>query len=238
MKISKRLFICLLLLTGCEVNSLPSNSGIISSINNVPSTIISEVTPSVKQDSTSELEEKRVVLEREFSMADSDPSFFQDGWYTVNSKFGTHSVILLEDETYPTGAGVLRTKGFEAISNIKVSLTFQVTGFNNAVNIDNFMGQTFKFGISLLNKENENIKQNAMVFEHLITKGDCENKCFSSLNPYTKNPSEAKVMDFIYTSEEPIEKIKIEYLSKPHYMSGTKDNGINLEIFALKISEF
>lgn len=236
MKTYQKLLICLLILTGCEAKNTTNSTSLINSTNETPSTIISNNVTSVPN-STSVIEQGRVVLEKHFSESDSSFEFFQDGWYTANSKFGTNSVILLEDENHKYGAGVVRTKQFEAINNIKVSLALQATGFNNSESIDSFIGQTFKFGVSLLDENNENVVQNAMVFEHLITKEDCENKCFSSLNPYTKDPSEAKVIEFTHVSEKPISKIKIEYLSKPHYTSGTKDNGINLEIFSLTIRD-
>lgn len=236
MKTYQKLLICLLILTGCEAKSTTNSTSLINSTNETPSTIISNNVTSVPN-STSVIEQGRIVLEKHFSESDSSFEFFQDGWYTANSKFGTNSVILLEDENHKYGAGVVRTKQFEAINNIKVSLALQATGFNNSESIDSFIGQTFKFGVSLLDENNENVVQNAVVFEHLITKEDCENKCFSSLNPYTKDPSEAKVIEFTHMSEKPISKIKIEYLSKPHYTSGTKDNGINLEIFSLTVRD-
>lgn len=235
MKTYQKLLICLLLLTGCEAKNTTNSTSLINSINETPSTTANNVTSVAN--STSVIEQGRIVLEKHFSESDSDFKFFQEGWYTANSKFGTNSVILLEDENHKYGAGVVRTKQFEAINNIKVSLALQVTGFNNSESIDSFIGQTFKFGVSLLDENNENVVQNAMVFEHLITKEDCENKCFASLNPYTKDPSEAKMIEFTHTSEKPISKIKIEYLSKPHYTSGTKDNGINLEIFSITIRD-
>lgn len=235
MKTYQKLLICLLLLTGCEAKNTTNSTSLINSINETPSTTSNNVTS--VPNSTSVIEQGRIVLEKHFSESDSDFKFFQEGWYTANSKFGTNSVILLEDENHKCGAGVVRTKQFEAINNIKVSLALQVTGFNNSESIDSFIGQTFKFGVSLLDENNENVVQNAMVFEHLITKEDCENKCFASLNPYTKDPSEAKMIEFTHTSEKPISKIKIEYLSKPHYTSGTKDNGINLEIFSITIRD-
>lgn len=236
MKTYQKLLICLLILTGCEAKNTTNSTSLINSTNETPSTIISNNVTSVPN-STSVIEQGRIVLEKHFSESDSSFEFFQDGWYTANSKFGTNSVILLEDENHKYGAGVVRTKQFEAINNIKVSLALQATGFNNSESIDSFIGQTFKFGVSLLDENNENVVQNAMVFEHLITKEDCENKCFSSLNPYTTDPSEAKVIEFTHASEKPISKIKIEYLSKPHYTSGTKDNGINLEIFSIKVAD-
>lgn len=235
MKTYQKLLICLLLLTGCEAKNTTNSTSLINSINETPSTTANNVTS--VPNSTSVIEQGRIVLEKHFSESDSDFKFFQEGWYTANSKFGTNSVILLEDENHKSGAGVVRTKQFEAINNIKVSLALQVTGFNNSESIDSFIGQTFNFGVSLLDENNENVVQNAMVFEHLITKEDCENKCFASLNPYTKDPSEAKMIEFTHTSEKPISKIKIEYLSKPHYTSGTKDNGINLEIFSITIRD-
>lgn len=235
MKAYQKLLICLLLLTGCGAKNTTNSTSLINSINETPSTTANNVTSVAN--STSVIEQGRIVLEKHFSESDSDFKFFQEGWYTANSKFGTNSVILLEDENHKYGAGVVRTKQFEAINNIKVALALQVTGFNNSESIDSFIGQTFKFGVSLLDENNENVVQNAMVFEHLITKEDCENKCFASLNPYTKDPSEAKMIEFTHTSEKPISKIKIEYLSKPHYTSGTKDNGINLEIFSITIRD-
>ena len=56
-------------------------------------------------------------------------------------------------------------------------------------------------------------------------------------NNYTTNPSEAKTLDFTYSSDTPISKISVNYLSKPHYVENSKDNGINLEIFSLIVKK-
>ena len=149
----------------------------------------------------------------------------------------TNSVILLEDANHKYGSGYVRTPEFEKTNEIKLSLTIQVTGFNNATSINNFLDQTFKFGVSLLNKDNEVINDTDLIFEHKITQSDCDNKYFSSLNNYTTNPSEAKTLDFTYSSDTPISKISVNYLSKPHYVEKSKDNGINLEIFSLIVKK-
>lgn len=189
--------------------------------------------------STSTSVQETILLEKHFSKANDDnfENFFGLGWSTANSKFGTNSVILLEDASHKYGAGYVRTPEFEKINDIKISLTIQVTGFNNSTNINKFIDQTFKFGISLLNEDNEVINDTDLIFEHKITQSDCDNKHFSSLNSYTTNPNEAKTLDFAYNSDTPISKISVNYLSKPHYVENYKDNGINLEIFSLIIKK-
>lgn len=189
--------------------------------------------------STSISVQETILLEKHFSKANDDSfeNFFAKGWSTANSKFGTNSVILLEDASHKYGAGYVRTPEFEKINDIKISLTIQVTGFNNSTNINKFIDQTFKFGISLLNEDNEVINDTDLIFEHKITQSDCDNKHFSSLNSYTTNPNEAKTLDFAYNSDTPISKISVNYLSKPHYVENSKDNGINLEIFSLIIKK-
>ena len=183
--------------------------------------------------------QETILLEKHFSKANDDnfDNFFGKGWSTANSKFGTSSVILLEDVNHKYGAGYVRTPEFEKTNIIKISLAVQVTGFNNASNINKFVDQTFKLGISLLNKDNEVINDTDLIFEYKITQSDCDNKCFSSLNSYTTNPNEAKILDFAYSSDTPISKISVNYLSKPHYIENSKDNGINLEIFSLIIKK-
>lgn len=180
-----------------------------------------------------------ILLEKHFSKENDDnfENFFGKGWSSANSKFGTSSVILLEDSSHKYGSGYVRTPVFESTTNIKISLTIQVTGFNNSTNINKFLDQTFKFGISLLNEDSEVINDKDLIFEHKITQSDCDNKCFSSLNSYTTNPSEAKTLDFTYSSATPISKISVNYLSKPHYVENSKDNGINLEIFSLIVKK-
>ena len=185
--------------------------------------------------STSTSVQETILLEKHFSKANDDSfeNFFAKGWSTANSKFGTNSVILLEDASHKYGAGYVRTPAFTQTNDIKISLTIQATGFNNSANINKFIDQTFKFGISLLNEDNEVINDKDLIFEHKITQSDCDNKHFSSLNSYTTNPNEAKTLDFTYSSDTPISKISVNYLSKPHYVENSKDNGINLEIFSL-----
>ena len=190
--------------------------------------------------STSISVQETILLEKHFSKANDDSfeNFFAKGWSTANSKFGTNSVILLEDVNHKYGSGYVRTPKFEETTDIKISLTIQVTGFNNATSINNFLDQTFKFGVFLLNENNEVINDSGdLIFEHKITQSDCDNKYFSSLNNYTTNPSEAKTLDFTYSSDTPISKISVNYLSKPHYVENSKDNGINLEIFSLIVKK-
>lgn len=189
--------------------------------------------------STSTSVQETILLEKHFSKANDDSfeNFFAKGWSTANSKFGTNSVILLEDVNHKYGAGYVRTPAFTQTNDIKISLTIQVTGFNNSANINKFIDQTFKFGISLLNEDNEVINDKDLIFEHKITQSDCDNKSFSSLNSYTTNPSEAKTLNFTYSSDTPISKISVNYLSKPHYIENSKDNGINLEIFSLIVKK-
>lgn len=221
MKLKKMLLFIPFLLVGCKENISISTS----------STSIST--------STSESKQETILLEKHFSKEtdDSFENFFALGWSTANSKFGTNSVILLEDSSHKYGAGYVRTPAFTQTNDIKISLTVQVTGFNNATNINKFVDQTFKFGISLLNEDSEVINDTDLIFEHKITQSDCDNKSFSSLNSYTTNPSDAKTLDFTYNSSTPISKISVNYLSKPHYVENSKDNGINLEIFSLVIKK-
>lgn len=221
MKLKKMLLFIPFLLVGCKENISISTS----------STSIST--------STSESKQETILLEKHFSKEtdDSFENFFALGWSTANSKFGTNSVILLEDSSHKYGAGYVRTPAFTQTNDIKISLTVQVTGFNNATNINKFVDQTFKFGISLLNEDSEVINDTDLIFEHKITQSDCDNKSFSSLNSYTTNPSDAKTLDFTYNSSTPISKISVNYLSKPHYVENSKDNGINLEIFSLIIKK-
>lgn len=221
MKLKKMLLFIPFLLVGCKENISISTS----------STSIST--------STSESKQETILLEKHFSKEtdDSFENFFALGWSTANSKFGTNSVILLEDSSHKYGAGYVRTPAFTQTNDIKISLTVQVTGFNNATNINKFVDQTFKFGISLLNEDSEVINDTDLIFEHKITQSDCDNKSFSSLNSYTTNPSDAKTLDFTYNSSTPISKISVKYLSKPHYVENSKDNGINLEIFSLIIKK-
>lgn len=218
MKLKKMLLFIPFLLVGCK-----DNISISTSIST----------------STSESEQETILLEKHFSKEtdDSFENFFALGWSTANSKFGTNSVILLEDSSHKYGAGYVRTPAFTQTNDIKISLTVQVTGFNNATSINNFLDQTFKFGISLLNEDNEVINDTDLIFEHKITQSDCDNKSFSSLNSYTTNPSDAKTLDFTYNSSTPISKISVNYLSKPHYVENSKDSGINLEIFSLVIKK-
>ena len=221
MKLKKMLLFIPFLLVGCKEN--------IS---------ISTLSTSIST-STSESKQETILLEKHFSKEtdDSFENFFALGWSTSNSKFGTNSVILLEDSSHKYGAGYVRTPAFTQTNDIKISLTVQVTGFNNATNINKFVDQTFKFGISLLNEDSEVINDTDLIFEHKITQSDCDNKSFSSLNSYTTNPSDAKTLDFTYNSSTPISKISVNYLSKPHYVENSKDNGINLEIFSLVIKK-
>ena len=78
--------------------------------------------------STSTSVQETILLEKHFSKANDDSfeNFFAKGWSTANSKFGTNSVILLEDANHKYGSGYVRTPEFEKTNEIKISLTIQV----------------------------------------------------------------------------------------------------------------
>ena len=230
MKLKKILLLLPFLLVGCKENTSKSTS--------ISTSIPTSISTSISK-STSEDVQETILLEKHFSKANDDSfeNFFAKGWSTANSKFGTNSVILLEDVNHKYGAGYVRTPAFTQTNDIKISLTIQVTGFNNSTNINKFIDQTFKFGISLLNEDNEVINDKDLIFEHKITQSDCDNKHFSSLNSYTTNTNEANTLNFTYSSDTPISKISVNYLSKPHYIENSKDNGINLEIFSLIVKK-
>ena len=230
MKLKKILLLLPFLLVGCKENTSISTS--------ISTSIPTSISTSISK-STSEDVQETILLEKHFSKANDDnfENFFGLGWSTANSKFGTNSVILLEDANHKYGSGYVRTPEFGKTNDINISLTIQVTGFNNSTNINKFVDQSFKFGISLLDKDNTVINDTDLIFEHKITQSDCNNKYFSSLNNYTTNPSEAKTLDFTYSSDTPISKISVNYLSKPHYIENSKDNGINLEIFSLIVKK-
>ncbi len=180
--------------------------------------------------------EKRVLFEKHFSKANDDnfENFYAKGWSAANAKFGTNSIILLEDETHKYGSGYVRTPEIGTFKNVQIDLSLQVTGFNNASDINQFVGQTFAFEVLAMNKVGEEYEtEKTMTFSHLITQEDANNKYLSSLNPYTSNPEDAKVLHF--DVEESFSILKVSYKSKPHYQMDGKDNGVNLELFSITI---
>lgn len=180
--------------------------------------------------------EKKVLFEKHFSKTNDDSfeNFYAKGWSAANAKFGTNSIILLEDETHKYGSGYVHTPEIGSFKGVQIGLSLQVTGFNNASDINQFVGQTFAFDVLAMNKVGEEYKiEKTMTFSHLITQEDTDNKYFSSLNPYTSNPQEAKTLYF--DVEETFSVLKVSYKSKPHYQIDGKDNGVNLELFSITI---
>lgn len=194
----------------------------------------SEVTISKTSDS---IIQEQTILEKHFSKDNDDnfENFFGQDWSMANAKFGSHSVILLEDNTHIYGSGYLRTPSLGDLNQISVSLNVQLTGFNNAPEINKFLGQTCSFNINLLDNENNVLVENAMEFTHTITQDDCDNKYIAPLKPYTTNPNDSKTLIFKYQGNTTFNKIRINYLNKPHYLVNNKDNGVNLEIFSIVV---
>lgn len=100
---------------------------------------------------------KGIVFQKQFSKANDDnfENFYAIGWSAANAKFGDNSIILLEDETHKYGSGYVRTPVLGPFKNIQIDLTLQVTGFNNASDINQFVGQTFAFDVLAMNKSGE-----------------------------------------------------------------------------------
>ena len=104
---------------------------------------------------TTQGEKETMVIEKSFSSQDDSFEFFQSGWMTVNSKFATNSLRLIEDETHSMGPGMVRTPSFDSLTKAEVTLIFQPTGFNNVQNREVFVDKTFSFAVDFLLKENE-----------------------------------------------------------------------------------
>lgn len=115
---------------------------------------------SVHLSSISVASEKKVLFEKHFSQANDDSfeNFYAKGWSAPNVKFGTNSIILLEDETHQYGNGYVRTPVLGPFKNVQIDLSLQVTGFNNASDINQFVGQTFAFDVLAMNKVSEEYK--------------------------------------------------------------------------------
>lgn len=192
-----------------------------------PSSVTSPIT-------TSEVSEKETILvEKSFSSEDDSLEFFQSGWMTGNSKFGTNSIRLIEDETCASGSGMVRTPTFEPVNQGEVTLIFQPTGFNNIDNREVFIDQTFSFAVDFLLKENdEYMVKETKTYAHKITKEDAELGYFSDLKPYATSQENANKMTFTLDNQD-FNCVRVRYLSKPYYASGKQ--GMNLEIFYLQV---
>lgn len=180
---------------------------------------------------------EHMILEKNFSKEKDDSiDFFTSGWMTANSKFQENSLVLIEGENHSMGPGMVRTPTFELVDEIiTIDLFLQITGFNNATNREKFVNSTFKFSVDFLLKNEEGYTViDSQYYSHIINDKDAEQGYFEEWNPYTQDRTQATHLSF--TSKEKFDTLRIQYLNKPSFEENGKKQGMNLEIFTIKLS--
>ena len=189
-----------LLLCSCAGNHQSSSSSLSEATSSETSSEESETSSESSSSSSSELssssseeesggsQEKVPLYEFSFEGYDGDEfAFFQEGFSTANSKFGSNYLNLIDD------GGYMRTPEVSFSGPIEVALTFHFTGFDGLTS--SVVGKQVGFSLKAISYVEGEGNDNADViseyeFNHLITQEDLDSGHFADTPVYSSDFSE------------------------------------------------
>ena len=138
--------------------------------------------------SSEDAREWETIFEKSFEGYEGDEfAFFEEGYSTVNSKFGSNYLNLIDPEGY------MRTPDIEGLSGeVKVELYCHVTNLNNLTAAA--VGETFAFSLSTIaysiDEDGFSVSDpvDTYSYSHTVTDEDVTNKA-SRLIPPISHPS-------------------------------------------------
>ena len=123
-------------------------------------------------------------------------AFFEEGYSTVNSKFGSNYLNLIDPEGY------MRTPAIENLTGeVKVELYCHVTNLNNLAS--SAVGETFGFSISTIayNIDEDGFSTSTSTdtysYSHTVTAEDVTNKALPDIPPYTSDFSSEPIVAYL-----------------------------------------
>lgn len=138
-----------------------------------------------------------VLFEKSFEgYKDNDYAFFQEGYSTVNSIFGSNYLNLIDPEGY------MRTPAIEGLAGeVKVELYCHVTNLNNLAS--SAVGETFGFSISTIAYSidedgfSTSTPTDTYSYSHTVTAEDVTNKALPDIPPYTSDFSATPIVAYL-----------------------------------------
>lgn len=173
------------------------------------------------------------IFYKDFSNYQDDTfSFFQEGYSTVNSKFGDNYLNLIDKDGY------IRTCD---ISNLSNDLTFNITA--HVTNLHSLnqtaINQTFAYKVETINYylDEDGFSQYDVIdtysFSYTLKEDDINNKSIPNIPPYSSDFSEDPIS--FKLNGEGANKILITLTSKIEFIVDSKDAGCNFSIHSLEI---
>lgn len=141
--------------------------------------------------------EWETIFEKSFEGYEGNElAFFEEGYSTVNSKFGSNYLNLIDPEGY------MRTPDIEGLSGeVKVELYCHVTNLNNLTAAA--VGETFAFSFSTIaysiDEDGFSVSDpvDTYSYSHTVTDEDVTNKALPEIPPYTSDFSSEPIVVYL-----------------------------------------
>lgn len=206
-----------------ETTELSSNGSDISSI---VSTSDSAATSTV----SSNVEEKEIIFEKDFSGYEKDSlPFFSEGYSTVNSKFGDNYLNLIDFDGYIRTCEIADLAG-----DIEIRLASHLTNLNNLN--ETAVGKTFTLSVAAVDFNIETFEYKTIseeIFSYTLTEEDVKNQSVPGVPAYSKDFSNG-YMSFNLNGDG-ANRILITMKSKIEFTANEKKAGVNYSVHSLQI---
>lgn len=206
-----------------ETTELSSNGSDIASI---VSTSNSAATSTV----SSNAEEKEIIFEKDFSGYKNDSlPFFNEGYSTVNSKFGDNYLNLIDFDGYIRTCEIADLAG-----DIEIRLASHLTNLNNLN--ETAVGKTFTLSVAAVDFNVETFEYQTIseeIFSYTLTQEDIENQSVPGVPAYSKDFSNG-YMSFNLNGDG-ANRILITMKSKIEFTANEKKAGVNYSVHSLQI---
>ena len=177
-----------------DSSSLPTSLESSSSSVEASSNSSSSDAPTISS-SSEDSREWETLFEKSFAGYEGNElAFFEEGYSTVNSKFGSNYLNLIDPEGY------MRTPDIEGLSGeVKVELYCHVTNLNNLTAAA--VGETFAFSLSTIaysiDEDGFSVSDPVDTYSHTVTDEDVTNKALPEMPPYTSDFSSEPIVAYL-----------------------------------------
>lgn len=206
-----------------ETTELSSNGSDISSI-------VSTSDSAASSTVSSSVEEKEIIFEKNFSGYENDSQpFFNDGYSTVNSKFGDNYLNLIDFDGYIRTCEIADLAG-----DIEIRLASHLTNLNNLN--ETAVGKTFTLSVAAVDFDIETFEYQTIseeIFSYTLTEEDIKNQSVPGVPAYSKDFSNG-YMSFNLNGDG-ANRILITMKSKIEFTANEKKAGVNYSVHSLQI---
>lgn len=206
-----------------ETTELSSNGSDISSI-------VSTSDSAASSTVSSSVEEKEIIFEKDFSGYENDSlPFFNEGYSTVNSKFGDNYLNLIDFDGYIRTCEITDLAG-----DIEIRLASHLTNLNNLN--ETAVGKTFTLSVAAVDFDIETFEYQTIseeIFSYTLTEEDIKNQSVPGVPAYSKDFSNG-YMSFNLNGDG-ANRILITMKSKIEFTANEKKAGVNYSVHSLQI---